>query len=76
VHVRRWLVFLLLGLLLGLVGLTLLGGTAQFAAVVVGVLIAVGAGYVRFGGPDNYVERASRAERPRPGPGDGAPPLP
>jgi hypothetical protein len=36
----------------------------------------VGAGYVRFAGPDNHVERASRAERPRPGHGGGAPPLP
>jgi hypothetical protein len=75
VHIRWWLVFLLVGLLLFVVGLTLLGGTAQFATVVVGVLIAVIAVYVRVGGRDNYVERASRSERPPPAPGDGRPPI-
>jgi hypothetical protein len=41
VHVRWWLVVLLLGLPLCVVALTLVGGIAQFAMVSLGVLIAL-----------------------------------
>ena len=66
-HVRLWLVFLLSGLLLCVVGSTLVGGTAQFALACLAVLIALIAVSVWAGGPDNYVEPSNRDERPPPG---------
>ena len=66
-HVCWWLVFLLLGLLLCVVGFTLVGGTGEFAMVSLGVLIAVIAVNAWAGGPDNYVERSNRDKRPPPG---------
>jgi hypothetical protein len=67
VHVRWWLVFLLLGLLLCVAGSTLVGGIAQFVMVSIGVLIALIAVDVWAGGPARYVERSNRAQQRPPG---------
>ena len=56
-RVRWWLVFLFGGLLLGVVGLTLLSGTVQFVAVFLGVAFVVLALYRRAGGTDYSRER-------------------
>lgn len=55
--VRWWLVFVLGGVLLGVVGLTLLTGTVQFVVVVLGVLFIAFALYRRAGGTDYHRER-------------------
>jgi Flp pilus assembly protein TadB len=55
--VRWWLVFVLSGVLLGVVGLTLLSGTVQFVAVALGVLFIAFALYRRAGGTDYHRER-------------------
>jgi hypothetical protein len=49
-RVRWWLVFLAAGVLLGVMGLTLLTGTAQFLVVCLGVLFVVFALFRRAGG--------------------------
>ena len=54
--VRWWLVFVLGGVLLGVVGLTLLSGTVQFVVVALGVLFIAFALYRRAGGTDYYRE--------------------
>jgi sulfite exporter TauE/SafE len=36
---RRWLVFVLVGVILGVVGATLLSSTAQFVAISLGVVV-------------------------------------
>jgi hypothetical protein len=56
-HVRWWLVFLLGGALLAVVGLTLLSGTLQFVVVFLGVAFVVLALYRRAGGTDYSRER-------------------
>jgi hypothetical protein len=56
-RVRWWLVFLFGGLLLGVVGLTLLSGIVQFVAVFLGVAFVVLALYRRAGGTDYSRER-------------------
>jgi hypothetical protein len=66
-RVRWWLVFLVGGLLLGLFGILVLGGTAQFVAACLGVAFIVLAAYRRAGGTDYH------RERPVP-PGSGGPP--
>ena len=65
-RVRWWLVFALGGVVLGVVGATLLSGIGQFLVVCLGVLFVVFALYQRAGGTDY-----SR-ERPVP-PGSGPP---
>ena len=55
-HVRGWLVFLLGGVLLGVVGVTLLSGTAQFLVACLGLLVVVFALYRRAGGTDYHRE--------------------
>ena len=55
--VRWWLVFVLSGVLLGVVGLTLLSGSVQFVVVVLGVLFIAFALYRRAGGTDYDRER-------------------
>jgi hypothetical protein len=51
-RVRWWLVFVLGGVLLGVVALTLMSGTVQFLVLVLGVLFVVFALYRRAGGSD------------------------
>jgi hypothetical protein len=56
-RVDWWLVFVLGGVLLGVVGMLLLNGTVQFLAVCLGVLLVVFAVYRRAGGTDYHRER-------------------
>ena len=51
-RVRWWLVFVLGGVVLAVVGLTLLSGTAQFLVFCLGVLFVVFALFRRAGGQD------------------------
>lgn len=51
-RVRWWLVFVLIGVLLAVVGLTVLGGNAQFLVFCLGVLFVVSALFRRAGGQD------------------------
>jgi hypothetical protein len=51
-RVRWWLVFLLGGVVLVVVGLTVLGGNAQFLVFCLGVLLVVFALFRRAGGQD------------------------
>jgi hypothetical protein len=51
-RVRWWLVFVLIGVLLAVVGLTVLGGNAQFLVFCLGVLFVVFALFRRAGGQD------------------------
>ncbi len=65
-RVRWWLVFVLAGVVLAVVGLALLGGTAQFLVLCLGLLFVALALFRRAGGQDYG------RERPVP-PGSGAP---
>jgi hypothetical protein len=56
-RVRRWLVFVFGGVVVGVVGATLLSGTAQFVVVCLGVLFVALALYRRAGGTDYSRER-------------------
>jgi hypothetical protein len=55
-RVRWWLVVVLVGVLLVVVGLTVLGGNAQFLAFCLGVLFVVFALFRRAGGQDYHRE--------------------
>jgi hypothetical protein len=69
-RVRWWLVFVLGGVILGVVGATLLSGTAQGVVIVVGILV-VGFGLYRgIGGAD--LDRSPDWPPPPPG-GDPGP---
>jgi hypothetical protein len=51
-RIRWWLVFVLVGVLLVVVGLTVLGGNAQFLVFCLGVLLVLFALFRRTGGQD------------------------
>ena len=51
-HVRWWLVFVFVGVILGVVGATLLSSTAQLVVICLGVLVVGFALSQGIGGPD------------------------
>jgi hypothetical protein len=63
-----WLVFVLVGVLLAVVGLTVLSGMAQFLVFCAGAALVVLAIYRRVAGPDSW-------EPPGPPPGATGPPI-
>jgi hypothetical protein len=63
-----WLVFVLVGVLLAVVGLTVLSGMAQFLVFCIGVALVASAIYRRVAGPDSW-------EPPGPPGGTPGPPI-
>ena len=53
-RMRWWLVFVLVGVLLAVVGLTVLSGMSQFVVFCTGVALGVLAIYRRVAGPDSW----------------------
>ena len=56
-RVRWWLVVVFVGVIFGVVGATLLSGTAQFLVICLGILFVAFALYRRAGGTDYNRER-------------------